>query len=130
GQKWRTQVDKSGEKYIPKINILRSTRLFLPGMHKDKAAEGSPFIARYVLSKEYDRNASQEAIGFLVAKAMNETISIDADVGGKVRMAIIDKNGLRILTDEAVKRFLDGSEEDERIKLRSEREVLEKLIRE
>lgn len=123
-------LNKEGKKYVPRLNILRSMRLFLPGRHKDKVAEGAPFIARYILSKKYDRNASQESMGFLVAEAMSETISIDSDVGGKVRMAIIDKNGLRVISDEAVKRYLDGPEEDERIKLEEERKGLKKLIEE
>lgn len=123
-------LDKNGEEYIPRLNILRSVRLFFPGRHRNKVAEGKPFIARYILSKNYDRDSSKEVMGFLVAEAMRETISIDGDVGGKVRMAIIDENGLRVLPDEAVKKYLDGPAEDERIKLKKEKEGLEKLLNE
>lgn len=123
-------LDKTGRKYVPKLNILRSERLFLPGRQKNKAAEGKPFIARYLFSKKYDKDLSKEVMGFLVAEAMRETISIDGDVGGKVRMAIIDENGCRVLSDEVVKRYLDGPEEDEIIRLEEERKGLEKLLRE
>lgn len=122
-------LDKNKEAYIPKINILRSKRLFLAGRHKDKVAEGKPLIARYILSKRYERILSQENMGFIVAEAMKETISVDGDVGGKVRMAIIDENGVRVLTDNVVEKYLDGQEEDEKNRLNQEQETLEEMAR-
>lgn len=123
-------VDKKGKGCVPRLRILRSSTLFFAGRHRDKVAEGVPLIARYILSKEYNRNQSQEAMGFLVAKAMRETISINAEVGGKIRMAIVRNNGVQVFNDNVVKKYMDGPEEDERLKLKAEREELEKLIKE
>jgi len=75
-------------------------------------------------------NKSQEDMCFVVAKAMKETISIDSDVGGKVRMAIIAKTGVRILPDNVVGEYLEGPEEHEKHKIERESEGLKKLIKE
>ena len=120
-------LDKERKKYIPKINILRSERLFYPGRVKEKAADGKPMIAHYILNKEYDKNYSQEDMCFLLGKVMVETVKVDGDVGGKIRMAIINQKGVRILPDNIVDIYVTDKESYKRIR---ENKELEDIIKE
>lgn len=119
---------KRNGRYIPKINILRSTSLFCPGRIKYKAADGKPMIAYYILDKEYRMNQSQNDLCFLIGKVMSETIRIDGDVGGTVKIAVIDKKGLRIIPEHVVNDFMNFDKEEYTIK--KEKEELEKIIKE
>lgn len=110
-------LDKVGKKWKPKINILRSHRLFYPGREKNKAANGKPMIARYILDKEYNKNLSVDDMCSLVGMVMAETVRIDGDVGGRIRMAVINQKGVRELSDDVVDIFT-GDKEKFRRKLK------------
>ncbi|MFH1473467.1 MAG: hypothetical protein ABIE55_01100 [Candidatus Aenigmatarchaeota archaeon] len=122
-----TGLDKKGKKFIPKINVLRSTRLFCPGREKDKSAKGKPMIAYYILDKYYDKNFCQEDMLFLIGKVISETMRIDGDVGGKIKMAIIDNKGFRNIKDSAVEIY---TKDKEMYKLEKENKELENIIKE
>lgn len=120
-------LDKKRRKYIPKINILRSGNLFFAGREKDKAAKGKPMIAYYILDKKYNKESSQDDLCFLIGEVISETIRIDGDVGGKIRMAVIDKKGFRDIADSVVDDFTKNKEDYMREK---EIEELEEIVKE
>lgn len=115
---------------MPKIYVLRSENLFFSGRGDNTVAEGKPFIARYILSKEYDKNYGVDEMCFLVAKTMVETISIDGDVGGKIKMARIDGKGVHPLPDNAVQEFVNGKKEYEKSKTEQQKNELVKISKE
>lgn len=125
-------MDKVGRKFFPIINILRSQRnLCMVGRKRRNAAEGSPLIARYILSKNYSENLSLNEMCLLVAEAMAETITIDGNVGGKVRMSVVDKRtGVREFTADIVEKFLKGPVNYRESLIAEEKKNLIKLIRE
>ncbi len=94
-------LNKGGGEYkIPCIYNIISTNGFMPGICRPFAIKGKPIIALYNFAKKYDENMSVEEISYLVAQSIYDTIEIDGDVGGKIRMAIITpKIGFREISD-------------------------------
>jgi 20S proteasome alpha/beta subunit len=91
-------LDKEGRKYVPKCyNLTAASGFRISTYHQGFAIEGIPFIATYLFAKNYEKtNMNDETdLATLVAQAFHDTMNIDGDVGGKVRMAIIDQTGLR-----------------------------------
>jgi 20S proteasome alpha/beta subunit len=64
--------------------------------------DGKSPIPRYILVKHYDRQKIEDDLSRLAAHAICEVGSVDSDVGGNVRIAIIERAGYRDYTDKAV----------------------------
>jgi hypothetical protein len=116
--------DKVGTKYKSKINVLRSSSMFFPGRYKDKVAEGKPLIARYILSHKYNRNLSEDDMCYLVGELFVETITLDGDVGGQIRMARLSPK-VTIFKDPVVDAFTKPKEYRDELQSRE----LERLAR-
>lgn len=99
-------LNKEENKYnTPCLYTLRSTEGFALGMCKPYAIEGKPIIALYIFAKEYKEEMNVPDLTHLVAQAIYDTMRIDGDVGGKIKMAIIDSNGLREYEDSDIEKF-------------------------
>jgi 20S proteasome alpha/beta subunit len=91
-----TGLDKKGTKYIPRCYTLDSGSGFRLGMSKHGfALEGKPMIAYYLFAKMYNKEMNVPDLCTLVAQTLYDTIKVDGDVGGKMRIAIIDSSGIR-----------------------------------
>lgn len=98
---------KSGKFSIPKCNSLSNDNGFWLGSYPQKfALEGKPMIPLYLMSKNYKDNMDPEEVRELVAGVINETKSIDGDVGGKIRMATIDIDGFSMVSDEDISDYI------------------------
>ncbi len=107
-----TGLNKKGRTFSPQTNILRSRSLFFPGRVKNKATEGEKHIADYLIGEEYDRTVDQETMCFLSGKILAKTIKINGNVGGKIKIGVIDKSGLRILPDDNVETYTTSTKEE------------------
>lgn len=97
-------LDKKDEKYrIPLIYTLKSYTGFRLGLCKPFAIEGKPWIAYYLFAKNYREDKTVNELCTLVAQSLYDTICIDGDVGGTIKLAIIDAEGLRELSDSDVR---------------------------
>ena len=89
-------LDKDDGEYVPRCYSLYSGTGFRLGMSKyGFTLEGKPMIAYYLFAKEYKKEMNVPKLCELVAQALYDTIKVDGDVGGKIRIAIIDSHGLR-----------------------------------
>jgi len=69
---------------------------------------GKPIIAEYLFTKHYHEHMSVDDLCELVVRAINDTKSIDGDVGGKIHLAIIDKDGFRNYSDDDVEDIINS----------------------
>ncbi len=101
-------LNKSGEKYnVPRCYSLRSATGFRLGSYTEGfAIEGKPIIALYMFAKNYRSDMQVDELCGLVAQALYDTMRIDGDVGGEIKMAIIDSAGLRELDSRDIRRDL------------------------
>ena len=107
-------LDKKSTKYsIPKCHSLSNDNGFWLGSYPQKyALEGKPMIPLYLMSKNYKDNMDPEEIRKLVAGVINETKSIDGDVGGKIRMGTIDTDGFRTVSDVDINDYVKDWEKN------------------
>lgn len=65
--------------------------------------KGKPMIAYYNFAKKYKESLRarepKEALTKLVAQSLHDTIQVDGDVGGPIKIGIIDSVGARIVDD-------------------------------
>lgn len=96
-------LDKIGEKFSkPMIYHLTNYDGFRLGLCKPYAIEGKPIIGLYLFAKNYREDMTVDELCKLVARSIYDTMCIDSDVGGKIRIAVIDSDGLRELPDSDV----------------------------
>jgi len=93
-------LDKSGNKYTPHCYRLTSSAGFRLGLYQRRfAIEGKPIIAYYMFARDYQKNMSVDDLCKLVAQSIFDTMNMDGDVGGKIKMLIIDDSGIRERSD-------------------------------
>jgi len=64
--------------------------------------DGKPFVARYLFRKKYAECKSLDDLCKLVGQSIYDTKKVDGDVGGQIRMAIIDNEGFRGIPENDV----------------------------
>lgn len=72
--------------------------------------KGKPMIAYYNFARRYkEARGNKETLTKLVAQSLHDTIQVDGDVGGAIKLGIIDSTGARIIEDaEVVRAFIDN----------------------
>jgi 20S proteasome alpha/beta subunit len=76
-------------------------------LSKPYAIEGKPLIAHYLFTKDFKNNMTIDELCKLVSQSIYDTMAIDGDVGGKIRLAIIDDEGIRELSDSDTKNYIN-----------------------
>jgi 20S proteasome alpha/beta subunit len=95
------------KKTIPLIYNLRNFDGFRLGLCKPFAIKGKPLIAYYFFARDYREDMTLNEMCKLVAQSIYDTMQIDGDVGGPIRMLIIDSDGTRELPDSDVQNYLE-----------------------
>lgn len=80
---------------------------FRQGLCRPYAIEGKPLIALYMFAKEYEENLTQDKLCQLVAQSIYDTERVDGDVGGRIKLAIIDSDGLREIPNNAIDDYIE-----------------------
>jgi len=70
------------------------------------AIAGKPFIALYLFAQRYHENMPLDDLCELVAQSIYDTICIDGDVGGKIRISTIDPDEYHESLDRDVRRSI------------------------
>jgi len=55
---------------------------------------GKPFIALYHYNQLYNEEMSKDELVQYVAQCIYDTMAVDGDVGGRIRISIIDSDGM------------------------------------
>jgi len=102
-------LKKTGkDKYVPRCYKVQSANGFRVGLYKQGfGLEGKPLLGYYIFSKKYEKskNALDDLI-HLVVEVLYETSNIDGDVGGELRLAIIEKQGTRPIPKGDIEKIL------------------------
>jgi 20S proteasome alpha/beta subunit len=110
-------LDKRGSKYrVPRCYRLDSLSGFRLGLSRGFAVDGKPMIARYLFAKNFQWGMQLDELCRLVAQAMFDTMSIDGDVGGKIRMGRIDPTGYTEIPETDIKNEYITSWDVERLR--------------
>jgi 20S proteasome alpha/beta subunit len=96
-----------GDKFTPLIYKLGNYNGFRLGLCKPYAIRGKPLIAYYLFSKDYRADMTINEMCKLVAQSLYDTMQIDGDVGGPIRMAIIDSDGTREIPDSDINTYFE-----------------------
>lgn len=100
-------LNKIGKDHIPCCYSIKSTSGFKLGLYKQGfGIEGKPFIAYYLFSKHYRLNQELDELLGLVAKSLYETMSIDGDVGGEIKLAIVNQDGIRDIIKRDINTYI------------------------
>lgn len=97
---------KSGN-VTPLIYTLQNLTGFRLGLCKPYAIRGKPLIAHYLFAKNYVDEMTINDLCELVAQSIYDTMQIDGDVGGQIRMSIIDVDGTREIPDSDVSTYVE-----------------------
>jgi 20S proteasome alpha/beta subunit len=89
-------------KYTPLVYSLHNDDGFRLGLCKPFAIKGKPLIAYYLFARDYTDDMPVNKLCTLVAQSVYDTMQIDGDVGGQIRISIIDSEGTRELSDADV----------------------------
>jgi len=97
-----------GKKNIPKCYSMNSGSGFRLGKYPSGyGIGGKPFIAHFLFRKNYSNTKNVDEICKLVAQSIYDTKKVDGDVGGVIRLAIIDKGGFReVLTADIYNEYI------------------------
>jgi 20S proteasome alpha/beta subunit len=88
--------EENGAFTKPRIYELNCQRGFKMELGRDGfLINGKPMIAYYNFAKRYERDKPLLETCRLVAQSFHDTIEVDGDVGGRIRMAILDSTGER-----------------------------------
>ena len=91
----------------PKTFALRSETGFrLELSQGGREMDGQPLIPEYLFEKQFREEMPLEELCGLVAQAMFDTARINAYVGGRLRMGIVDKDGFRELPLDVVRSYI------------------------
>lgn len=95
-------LDVDGD-VTPKCYSMNSLSGFKMGKYPSGyGIGGKPFVARYLFRKKYEESKSLDELCELVGQSIYDTKKVDGDVGGQIRMAIIDKDGFRDIPENDV----------------------------
>lgn len=94
-------------KGTPQIYNMRNLTGFRLGRCKHFAVHGKPLIALYLFSMYYQNDMTINDLSKLVAQSIYDTMHIDGDVGGPIRISIIDSDGTRELSDADVNALVE-----------------------
>ncbi len=116
-------LDRVQGKYVlPRCYVLDSLSGFRLGLARGFALDGKRMIAYYIFAKEFDYGMEFDALCKLVAKAINDTIGIDGDVGGRIRMARIDSTGFTPIPSQDIHDHYIVSWDVQKLQLLADRE--------
>lgn len=105
-------LDKEGgEHRRPKIYQIHSEIGFCPSPSSDYLQEGDPVIARYALRKGYRKGMTVDELTTLVCQALYDTSVMNPDVGGDLKVAIINKDGIRRMQREDIQNAVEKWDE-------------------
>jgi 20S proteasome alpha/beta subunit len=86
---------RNGRVYnVPRSYTLKSHNGFLLGRPDPVAHGGKPFIALYQYNQKYDEEMNKDQLTQYVAQCIYDTMSVDGDVGGRIRITVIDSEGM------------------------------------
>ena len=94
-------------KGTPQIYNLRNLTGFRLGLCRPYAIRGKTLIAHYLFSMYYRNDMTINDLCKVVAQSIYDTMHIDGDVGGPIRMTIIDSGGTRELSDSDVNAYIE-----------------------
>jgi len=101
-------LNKTDDKYTaPFLYNLHNANGFRLGLCKPFAIKGKPMIAYYLFAKGYRDDMTVNELCKLVAQSIYDTTRIDGDVGGPIRLAIIDSDGLREISDSDIRDYIE-----------------------
>ena len=92
---------------VPMIYNMHSLNGYRLGLCKPFALRGKPLIAYFCFSRDYRDDMSLQELCKLVAQSIYNTMQIDGDVGGSIRMSIIDSEGTRAISDRDVQNYIE-----------------------
>lgn len=98
---------RKGRYVVPRSYNLDSTtgyRLFLSRLFE---IHGKPLIALYMFSKQFEVNMVVDQLCRLTAQALYDTAKIDGEVGGDLKMAKIESDGYRPISDKDIQSFIE-----------------------
>ena len=100
-------VQKTDGTLDPRCYSLQSVKGFKLGIYGQKfAIEGKPIIALYRFAKHFKPKMTQNDLSVLVAQALYDTQQVDGDVGGQIRMGIIDETEFRAFTPSNIRELI------------------------
>ena len=100
-------LDKVNRKYTrPRCYNLKSITGCMLGRPLPFAIDGKPFIAHYLFAQKFHPNMELDDLCALVAQVIYDTMSIDGDVGGKIKIGVINQTKFRELLYVDVKRSI------------------------
>jgi 20S proteasome alpha/beta subunit len=91
---------------VPRSYSMRSTNGFMLGRPDPLGFGGKPFVALYLFSQRFGECKSRDDICEFVAQCIYDTMSVDGDVGGKIRISIIDSGGIINRPEASVRKGL------------------------
>ena len=85
---------KQGSFNTPRCYQLYSERNFRIELGREGfVMDGKPMLAYYFFAKKYDSNMELDPLLELIAQSLWDTSQVDGDVGGTIRMSLIDRDG-------------------------------------
>jgi 20S proteasome alpha/beta subunit len=101
-------LDKEGEAFkTPLLYHTDNLGGFRLGLCKPFAIRGKPLIAYYLFAKEFREDMPLNELCKLVAQAIYDTKSIDGDVGGTIKLGVIDAEGFREISDSDISDLIE-----------------------
>jgi len=90
-------LDKQGQKYrIPRCYTLESGSGFMPGLPPlPYAVKGKLILALFFFGQNYKPDMGLDELCDLVGQCIYDVLCVDGDVGGRIRVGIIDERGFR-----------------------------------
>lgn len=84
-------------KYVPRCYKIHGENGYRVGVYKQGfGLEGKPLLGYYIFSKKYEKSKNDlDNLIDLVVEVLYETSNVDGDVGGELRLSIIDERGTR-----------------------------------
>jgi 20S proteasome alpha/beta subunit len=96
-------LEKKGGQLKPCSFALRSETGFrLELSQTGREMDGKPMIALYIFEKKYQPDQGFDQLATLVAQTLYDTSRVDGDVGGRLRVGVVDVDGFRELPQEDV----------------------------
>jgi len=99
---------------LPRSYILRSNLYFTVGEGGPVTIDGHPFIASYKFMRELRDVKNYNELCSLVAQSIYDTRAVDGSVGGRITIATIDSEKIRVYSGTEVKQMLDSWEDESR----------------